>query len=82
MVGYFAVPKAAIVEIRQGSLRVGDRIWIRGRTTDLLESVHSMQVDHQSVSEAKPPEQVGVRVSAKVRRNDRVYKISSEISTL
>ena len=75
--GYFAVPKVAIVKIKSGSLKVGDRIWIRGHTTDLLETIQSMQVDHRPVSEAALGEEVGVQVSARVRRNDRVYKIAS-----
>lgn len=77
VVGYFSVPKAAIVKIQRGSLKVGDRIWIRGRTTDLLETVQSLQVDHRPVSEAKSDTEAGVQVSARVRRNDRVYKVSS-----
>ena len=77
VVGYFSVPQAAIVKIQRGSLKVGDRIWIRGRTTDLLETVQSLQVDHQPVLEAKLNNEAGVQVSARVRRNDRVYKVSS-----
>ncbi len=73
---YFAVPHAAIVKLQKGSLRVGDRIWIRGRTTDLLETVGSLQVDRRPVLEAQPGSEAGVQVSARVRRNDRVYKIS------
>ncbi len=77
VVSFFGVPSAAIIEITQGSLKVGDTIWVRGHTTDLKQTVESMQIEHQSVPEAKKGEQVGVKVSTRVRRKDKVYKISS-----
>ncbi len=77
VVSFFSIPSAAIIEITKGSLKVGDTIWIRGHTTDLKEAVHSMQVEHQPLTEAGVGQQVGVKVSVRVRRNDRVYKISS-----
>lgn len=77
VVSFFAVPSAAIIEVTKGSLKVGDSIWIRGHTTDLKETIRSMQIEHQSITEATVGQQVGVKVSARVRRQDRVYKISS-----
>ena len=77
VVGFFTVPSAAIIEITKGSLKLGDTIWIRGHTTDLKETVRSMQIEHQDITEAKVGQQVGVKVSARVRRNDRVYRVSA-----
>lgn len=76
VVAFFAVPSAAVIEIKKGILKVGDKIWIKGHTTDLVEDVTSMQVGPTPVPEGKQGEQVGVKVSSKVRRNDRVYKVS------
>lgn len=73
---FFAVPSAAIIEITQGSLKVGEKIWIRGHTTDLIETVNSMQIDRAPIAEAKQGQQIGVKVSGRVRRHDRVYKIT------
>ncbi len=75
VVGFFAVPSAAILEITQGSLKVGEKIWIRGHTTDLIETISSMQIDRAPISEAEKGQQIGVKVSGRVRRHDRVYKI-------
>ena len=76
IVAFFSVPSAAIIEVTKESLKVGDTIWIRGHTTDLKETIASMQVEHTSITAAQVGQQVGVKVSARVRRNDRVYKIS------
>ena len=73
---FFAVPSAAIIKIQRGSLKVGDTIWIRGHTTDLKQTISSMQIEHQVITEAQSGMEVGVKVSSRVRRNDKVYKIS------
>jgi hypothetical protein len=37
-----------------------------------------MQIEHQSVSEAKKGDSVGIKVPEKVRENDKVFKIISD----
>ena len=76
VVSYFSVPGAAIIKVAQGTLQVGDKIWIRGHTTDLTETIASMQVDREPISAAKAGDEVGIKVSGRVRRHDRVYKIA------
>ena len=70
---YYANIEVAAVEL-SGSVKVGDTIIFRGFTTDLEQKVDSMQIEHDSVQEAKAGDQIGVKVSGKVRKNDRVYK--------
>ena len=72
MTYYANIGVAAIALI--GSVKVGDTIIFRGFTTDLEHKVDSMQIEHDSVQEAKAGDQIGVKVSGKVRKNDRVYK--------
>jgi len=63
----------AAVEL-SGSIKVGDTIIFRGFTTDLEHKIDSMQIEHQSVQEAKAGDQIGIKVPGKVRKNDQVYK--------
>lgn len=58
-----------------GTLKVGDSIHIKGHTTDLQMSVQSMQIHNQNVSEVKAGDDVGIKVTDRVRRGDKVYKI-------
>lgn len=76
--GFFAIPSAALIQIQKGTLRVGDKIWIRGHTTDLVETVTSMQIDHKPVQEAGPGQEAGLKVSSRVRPGDRIYKVSEQ----
>ena len=70
---YYANIEVAAVEL-SGSVKVGDTIIFRGFTTDLEQKVDSMQIEHDSVQEAKAGDQIGVKVPGKVRKNDQVYK--------
>lgn len=63
-----------IIELKDG-LKVGDKIKIKGHSTEIDETVDSMEVDHKSVEEAKKGDVIGLKVSDKVREGDKVYKV-------
>lgn len=71
---FFARPVVAGI-ILTGSLKVGDKIHIKGHTTDLELIVQSMQINNVNVTEAKAGDSVGVKVPDRVRRGDKVYKM-------
>jgi putative protease len=75
---YFGKISVAAVEITDGTISVGDTLHFLGHTTDCEFRVGSMQIEHKSVSEAKKGDSVGIKVSEKVRENDKVYKIITE----
>ena len=56
-------------------LAVGDRVHILGHTTDFEQEVKSMQIMHQDVSEAGRGDDVGVKLEARARVGDKVYKV-------
>ena len=70
---YYANIGVAAIELTD-SVKVGDTIIFRGLTTDLEHKVDSMQIEHESVQEAKAGDQIGIKIAGKVRKNDRVYK--------
>lgn len=75
VVGYFSKIGVAAIDITQGSLKVGDKIHIKGHTTDFEQDVDSIQIEHQNVPEAKPGDSIGIKVKDKVRDHDIVYKV-------
>ena len=70
---YYANIGVAAVEL-SGDVKVGDTIIFRGFTTDMEHKVDGMQIEHESVQEAKAGDQIGIKIAGKVRKNDRVYK--------
>ena len=77
VVSYFTHVEAAAVEL-EGDLKIGDTVRIKGHTTDFEQKLESMQIENESVKEAKAGDSIGVKVKERVRRNDVVYKVIDE----
>ena len=71
---YFTKAGVAVVEITNGSLKVGDEIHIKGHTTDFKQKVASMQIEHDKIDAAEPGQSIGMKVEEPVRAHDVVYK--------
>jgi len=57
------------------ALKVGDRIRVKGNTSDFVQDVSSMQIDRVSTQEAKAGDLISIKVDQKVRKDDAVYKV-------
>lgn len=75
IVKFFSKPSVAALEVTNGSIKIGDVLKYKGHTTDFTEEITSMEIDNQSVVEAKVGDLVGVKVKERVRENDTVYKV-------
>ena len=72
---FFARPVVAGIDLT-ASVKVGDKIHIKGANTDMDLTVSSMQIDNVDVQEAKAGDAIGIKVPDRVRRGDRVYKVT------
>jgi hypothetical protein len=52
---------------------VGDRVHVLGHATDLVQVVHTMEVDHNRVERAGPGDDVAIAFDDHVREHDRIY---------
>ena len=73
---YFGQISVAAIEITADELNVGDMIHIQGHTTELKMEVNSIQIEHETVDTAKKGDSIGVKVTGKARRKDKVYKLA------
>ncbi len=64
----------AVIELSE-SVKVGDKIHIKGATSDFEQALSSMQIDHQDVQEAKAGDSIGLKVNEAVREGDQVYRV-------
>ncbi|MBU2639687.1 MAG: translation elongation factor-like protein [Nanoarchaeota archaeon] len=76
VMSFYSNINVAAIELTDGSLSVGDKIHIKGATTDFEQTVDSMQVEHKVVQEAEEGTSVGIKVKDKVRPSDEVFKIT------
>jgi putative protease len=72
---FFAKPVVAGIEL-SGTLKIGDKIHIKGSTTDMELAIESMQIERVNITEGKPGDLVGIKVPDRVRRGDKVYKVT------
>ena len=72
---YFTNIGVAVVEVVKGELKIGDKIHIKGATSDFEQSIDSMQIEHQDVESAKKGKVFGLKVAQHARESDDVYKI-------
>ena len=72
---FFARPVVAGIELT-AALKLGDKIHIKGYTTDIEFIVNSMQINNVEVKGAEPGDSIGIKVSERVRGGDIVYKVT------
>ena len=72
---FFARPLVAGIELT-APLEIGDRIHIKGHTTDMELTVDSMQINNVNTAETKSGDAVGIKVDDRVRRGDTVYRVT------
>jgi translation elongation factor EF-1alpha len=68
--GHLSVAAVRLTE----PLAVGDRIHIRGQTTDLVETVSSMEIEHRKVDRAGPGDVVALAVAGHAHVHDLIFR--------
>ena len=72
---FFARPVVAGIELTE-TLNLGDRVHIKGHTTDIEFTVESMQLNNVDVTQGRAGDAVGIKVSERVRQGDTVNKVT------
>jgi len=70
---YFPHVNAAVIKLKS-PLSVGDKIKIKGHTTDFVQEIKSMQIDRVPITSAKKGQEIGLLVDSRVRQHDVAYK--------
>jgi len=70
---FFSKINVAVLELT-APLSVGDRILVKGPTTDFEQVVESMQIEHANIPKAEAGQSVGLKMAEQVKESDVVYK--------
>jgi len=73
---YFGKPGVAIIKATDGPIAVGDKIHIKGHTTDYTQVIESMQIEHQQVPRIEVGQDAGVKIGAHAHEHDEVFKVT------
>lgn len=71
---YFTNIGVAVIEL-SGALKEGDKIHIKGATSDFKQKVASMQIEHEKLEKAKAGQSIGMKIKEHAREGDSVYKV-------
>jgi len=71
---YYTNIEVAVVELVD-NLKVGDKIMIKGATTEFTQLVKSMQIEHEQVTVAETGDSIGLQVRYRVRLGDQVFRL-------
>ena len=72
---FFSKISVAVIKLTDGGLKVGDKIRVKGATSDFEQTIDSMQIEHQNIQEAKVGDEIGMKSAEAVRENDEVFKV-------
>ena len=70
--GFFSHVEVAAIKL-SSPLKKGQKVHIKGNTTDLEAKVEDIQIERKSVASAKKGDHIGIKVPEKVRPNDIVF---------
>ena len=70
---FFSKIQVAVLELT-APLTLGDRILVKGPTTDFEQVVDSMQVEHENIQKAEAGQSIGLKMTERARERDVVYK--------
>jgi U32 family peptidase len=72
---YYDKINVGLLMLNSGNLKIGDEIYIIGKTTGLIRhKISSMQINHKDITEAKKHDNIGLKLP-KTRKGDEIYKI-------
>ena len=70
---FFSKIGVAVVELT-APLTVGDRILVKGPSTDFEQIVESMQIEHKNIQGAEAGQSIGLKLAQQAKERDTVYK--------
>jgi hypothetical protein len=70
---FFSKISVAVIELTE-PLAVGDRILVKGPSTDFEQVVESIQIEHKNIPRAEAKQSIGLKLAEHARERDMVYK--------
>ncbi len=70
---YFSKIGVAVVKL-SSAVKQGDKIHVKGPSTDFVQIADSMQIDHKTIPEAKKGQEIGMKMALEAREKDKIFK--------
>jgi hypothetical protein len=73
---YFGKVGVAVIKATDGPISAGDKVHIKGHTTDHTQVIESLQKEHQPVAKIEVGQDAGVKVGCHAHEHDEVFKVT------
>jgi hypothetical protein len=73
---YFGKLGVAVIKATEAPISVGDKIHIKGHTTDHTQVIESLQIEHQPVPRIEVGQEAGMKVGTHAHENDEVFRVT------
>ncbi len=73
IIHFFSKISVAVIEL-SAPLSVGERILVKGPTTDFEQVVDSIQIEHKGIQRAEAGQSIGLKLAQQAKERDTVYK--------
>jgi putative protease len=74
---YYSHLNVAVLELTE-QLKVGETVHFLGHTTDFVQRVTSLEVNHHHMVAVNPGNNVALKVIEPVREHDVIYRVTEE----
>lgn len=78
VIHYYDKIMVAVVKL-EADLGLGETIHFTGKGSDFTQSVASLQLDHQTVTQAKAGSEIAIKVDQEVKRGAQVYRGEAKV---
>jgi hypothetical protein len=76
VIRFFDKTSVAAIKLDFGELSLGEKVRIKGPSTDFSQTVEAMEFDHQPVQKALRGQFTGIKLSQPAKPFDLVYKVT------
>ena len=72
---FFPKISVCVFKMTKGEVKAGDKVRVKGNSTDFVQTVKSIQIESVDVKSARRGQLVGIKVDRPARPGDKVYRI-------
>jgi len=72
---FFSKIQVVVIKVKRGDISAGDQIHIKGKQTDFIQKIDSLQIESVDVKKAKKGQLAGLKVKKPAREGDQVFKL-------
>ncbi len=72
---FFSKISVGVFKMTKGEVKAGDKVRIKGSSTDFVQTVKSIQIESVDVRSARRGQLAGIKVDRPARPGDKAYRI-------